>query len=455
MAEVELAYKRKARLRGKNRKVRKALVYEMSNLEKADHEARKGKRNHKGVRLFDKNRQGNLSRLQKMIQEETYHTSPGHECIRRCPCGKDRILHKLPYYPDHIDHHALMQVIMPTLYKYYYYESAASIKGKGMHFAARRMERWIDENKDAGVLYYAKLDFVKFYHRIEQGKIYEHLCSIFGDKGIRYLLWEVVTACEAGLGIGLYPIQPIANAYTCPMVRKVMSLFDVRIEIYCDDIVIMSRSKKEVWRAVNYIRAYARDVMEQPLHENIGVQVIDSKRRVDYVGYQYLFDHTLLRDKMKRKFKQKMHRIKDPLKRYQSATSYKGWLIHCNGFNLWKKVMKMKSFSELALPKFEKKDPDGKRMLDGTRVSMESLEGHEIVFLDVEFDVRSKFDSKKHEPKFSAVVQVDEYGKKKKFFTNNPKLQDTLRYCKDNELFPFKGKLVQINKTGLPDYEIQ
>ena len=94
-------------------------------------------------------------------------------------------------------------------------------------------------------------------------------------------------------------------------------------------------------------------------------------------------------------------------------------------------------------------------MLEGTRVSMESLEGHEIVFLDVEFDVRSQFNGKKNEPKFSAIVQVEEYNKKKKFFTNNPKLQDTLRYCKENDMFPFKGTLAPTNKTGLPDYEIQ
>ena len=36
MAEVELAYKRKRRLRGKNRKLRLDSVTEMSNLELAD-----------------------------------------------------------------------------------------------------------------------------------------------------------------------------------------------------------------------------------------------------------------------------------------------------------------------------------------------------------------------------------------------------------------------------------
>ena len=56
MAEHELAYKRKARLRGKNRKLRIEQVYEMSNLIEADHRARKRKGSHKGVRMFDKDR---------------------------------------------------------------------------------------------------------------------------------------------------------------------------------------------------------------------------------------------------------------------------------------------------------------------------------------------------------------------------------------------------------------
>ncbi len=119
MAEKELAYKRKARLRGKNRKVRIAQVYDLDNLRRADHEARKGKdgpkKYHKGVRLFDKAPDRNLQDLSDDIRLENYHTSEGHECTRRCPCGKVRTLHKLPYYPDHIEHHALMQVIFPVL----------------------------------------------------------------------------------------------------------------------------------------------------------------------------------------------------------------------------------------------------------------------------------------------------------------------------------------------------
>ena len=204
---AELAYQRKKRLRGKNRKLRISMVYDPLNLRQADIEARRGKDAHKGVRLFDKDPQGNLSLLHDLLKTETYHTSPGHECVRHCPCGKDRVLHKLPYFPDHIENHALMQVIMPTMMRAYYYDSSASIKGKGMHFAERRTKRYIDiHRKHNDRIYFVKLDFVKFYHNIDQEKIYKHLAKKFGNRGVRYLIREIVTACEKGLS--QYSLSP-------------------------------------------------------------------------------------------------------------------------------------------------------------------------------------------------------------------------------------------------------
>lgn len=452
MAE-ELSYKRKARLRGKNRKIRIEQVYDKSNLYDADKEARKGKdtigKYNKGVRIFDRNRDELLQMLHDALKNREYHTSEGHECTRMCPCGKERLLHKLPYYPDHIEHHALMRVIMPTMVRYYYYDSSASIKGKGMSFAAKRTMKYIDKNKGCGRLYYAKLDFVKFYHNINQKKCYDVLCKTFGDSGIRYLLWEVITACKDGLGIGLFPIQPIANFYTCDLCRKVMGRFDVWIEIYCDDIVILGKSSREIWKAISFIKNYAADVMCQPLHDNIGVQIIDEHHFLDFVGYRFYLNHTLLRKRMKNKFKRKMHNLTEPMHRYRSASAYKGWLMHCNGYSLWCMIMDMKSFKDLGVPVFEELDPDGKRMLRGTKVSASMLAGRDVIFTDAEFEVKSNF------KRPATIVQVEENGILYKFFTANQKLTQTLRYVKEHEAFPFRGKLVRINNNGLPDYEIQ
>lgn len=449
MAEQELAYKRKARLRGKNRKLRIEQVYEMSNLIEADHCARKRKGQHAGVRSFDRDRDMFFQELHESLKNGTYRTSPGTEIEQLCPCGKVRLLHKLPYYPDHIENHALMQVIMPAMMRHYYYDSSASIEGKGMHFAAKRTEKWIDTHKKQERLYYGKLDFVKFYHNIDQQKCYDRIAQKFGNKGVRYLLHEIIFACERGLGIGLYPIQPIANFYTCDLCREVMSLYDVFLEIYCDDIVILSESKSAVWKAINHIIGYARDVMCQPLHENIGVQVIDDCHGLDFVGYVFYINHTCLRKRMKHKFIQKMSRLTEPYHRYRVAVSYKGWLEHCDGMNLWCSVMNMKSFKDLKVPQFEKRDGNGKRILDGSKVAIGMLVDQPLEFLDVELGIKSKFD------KPAAWVQVrNEQGKVFKFITSGPRMIQALTFIKDSNELPFAGRIVNKNITGYPDFEI-
>lgn len=436
--------------RGKNRKVRIEQVYDTDNMNLADKHARIGKRQHKGVILFDKDRDNLMQKLIADIASGEFHTSPGHECTRLCPCGKVRLLHKLPYYPDHIENHALMQIILPVMERYYYYDTYASVKGKGIHFAKKRVERYIDEHKSYGRIYYVPLDFVKFYHRIDQQHCYDVMCGIFSDKGVRHLLKEVVTACDEGLGIGLFPVQPIATLYLCKLCREVNERFAVHVFLYCDDMKILGTDEKEVWKAVNYVMEYADKVLKQPLHDNIGMQIIDEKHCLDFVGYQFFFNHTLVRKSVKQRFKKRMRKLKDPLKRYQVASSYKGWLMHCNGYHLWTKIMGMKSFADLQLPVFEELDANGKRMLRGREVSAASLVGRNVAFIDCEEGAETKYGAGR------MAIQVDNGGQKEKFLTKNPKLMQQMAYIKEHGLFPFKGTLQRMfGSKGFPEYYIE
>lgn len=293
-------------------------------------------------------------------------------------------------------------------------------------------------------------DFIKFYENVDQQEIYEALCDFFTDEGIRRLLHEVIFALPKGLGIGLYPIQTLTNFYMSILCRLVCRTFDVKVEICCDDMVILGKEKKEVWKAVNFIKQYAHDVMHQELHSNIGMQIIDDSHFLDFVGYRFYFNHILLRKRMKEKFKKKMHNLKNPMRRYQVAMSYKGWLMHCDGFNLWRMITKMNSFDDFKMPQIEDRDANGKRMFEGQRMSASYFAERTIVFLDVEFDV----DSKVHKSGKSNVVSVEENGQKFKFFTNNKKLVEQLQWCSDNDKFPFLGKLRRMNQSGNPDFRI-
>lgn len=449
----ELAYKRKARLRKKNRKVKVNLVSNMTNLNIAVRRSRKGKEGKKGVVEFDKDYNGNLLKLQKSINDGTFHTSKGREVSKRCPCGKVRRLLILPYYPDHVEQHGLMQVLMPPLVKYLYIESGASVKGRGMIYAKRRTERWIDENKWCGRIFFIKLDFIKFYHNVDQFVIYDVLCAFFTDKGIRRLLHEVIFALPQGLGIGLYPIQTLTNFFMSILCRIVSAKFDVKVEIYCDDMVILSKDKAEVWKAVNFIKQYAHDVMHQELHNNIGMQIIDETHFLDYVGYRFYFNHTELRKRMKEKFKKKMHNLRDPMRKYRVAMSYKGWLMHCDGFNLWRQTTGMDSFDDFKMPTFEERDADGKRIFQGRKGNIGMILNQPMTILDVEFGVKSQYGKKG----LANLIQVQCGGITYKVRSNNSYLEKQLQWFVDNKHIPLKGwKFINWNMTGVgnPDYRI-
>ena len=190
--------------------------------------------------------------------------------------------------------------------------------------------------------------------------------------------------------------------------------------------------------------------MHQQLHDNIGMQIVDESNFLDFVGYRFYFNNTMLRKRMKEKFKKKMHNLKNPMRRYQVAMSYKGWLMHCDGFNLWRTITKMNSFEDFDIPEMDDRDANGKKMFDGQRMSASYFAERPIVFLDVEFDVNSKV----HKSGKSNVVSVEENGQKFKFFTNNKKLVAQLQWCSDNNKFPFMGKLRRMNQSGSSDFRI-
>lgn len=449
----ELAYKRKARLRGKNRKVRLSMASELSNIQTAVRKSRKGKAGKKGVIVYDRDAAGNNARIKAMLDTHTYHTSEGHDCMRRCPCGKVRRLHKLPYYPDHIVHHAVMQVLMPHFIKALYHESGASVKGRGMMYAKNRTARWIDEHKSAGRIYYVKLDFVKFYENVDQERIYQCLCEKFGDKGIRYALHEIITALPKGLGIGLYPIQTLTNFYMSILCRKVCEQFDVKVEIYCDDVVVMGTDKKEVWKAVHYIARYAEEEMHQPIHSGYGMQIIDETHFLDFVGYRFYFGHTLLRKRMKERFKKAMHNLRDPMHRYRAAMSYKGWLMHCDGYNLWRRTTGMQGFDDFEMPRFDERDADGKRIFQGRKGTIATILNQPMTLMDVEFGVRSKYGKEG----LTNLLQVQVGGIVYKIRSGNTYLAKQLRWFQEHGHLPLRGwKFINWNMTGIgnADYRI-
>ena len=212
----------------------------------------------------------------------------------------------------------------------------------------------------------------------------------------------------------------------------------------------MHSDKKEVWKAVNAIRKYAAEVMKQPLHDNIGVQKITNDHALDFVGFQFFSQKTLLRKRMKKRFARKMAKLKDEKRRYEVATSYKGWLMHCDGLNLFKKIMNMKSFKDLKIPEFVARDAQGNRYFDAQKKTISELTGEPLTFIDAEFGVKSKYGKDT-----VIVLAKDSRDRSVKFFTASPRLIHIFKAVKENNEFPFVGELYNANPNGRTNFNIR
>lgn len=86
-------------------------IVSIDNLYLADKKARKNKSNRNDIKEFDKYKDSLLVRLQSTLIDQTYTTSKYDTFIIREP--KERLIFKLPYYPDRIVHHAIMNILEP------------------------------------------------------------------------------------------------------------------------------------------------------------------------------------------------------------------------------------------------------------------------------------------------------------------------------------------------------
>ena len=138
-------------------------IYSIENLQLADEIARKGKLKQPGVIGHDRNREANIQKLHKMLKDKTYKTSEYTTFTIFEP--KERLIFRLPYYPDRITHHAVMNVLELIFVSVFTADTYSCIKGKGIHAAANAVKHALRDVP--GTQYCLKLDIRKFYPNVD------------------------------------------------------------------------------------------------------------------------------------------------------------------------------------------------------------------------------------------------------------------------------------------------
>lgn len=305
-------------------------ICSIENLQLADLIARKGKKDQPGIILHDKNRDGNIMTIHETLRNKTYRTSEYTTFTIFEP--KERIIFRLPYYPDRIVHHAVMNILETIFVSTFTADTYSCIKGRGIHAAANGVKKVLQDIP--GTQFCLKLDIRKFYPSVDHDVLKQLLRRKIKDKDLLFLLDGIIDSAD-GLPIGNYLSQYFANFYLTYFDHWIKEVMHVKYYFrYADDLVILSDDKPYLHKLLSEIRIYLQDNLKLTVKDNYQVFPVDS-RGIDFVGYVFFHTHTRLRKNIKKNFARMIFNNRNP----QSIASYRGWAVHCDSKHLLKKLL--------------------------------------------------------------------------------------------------------------------
>lgn len=359
-------------------------ICSMDNLYRAYQNAKSGKGWYKEVKQIEKRPFYYLAGLQYMLKNHLFKTSE-YEIFILNEGKKKRDVYKLPFFPDRIAQWAILQVIEPFLVANMTADTYSAIPGKGIqpivndlrgYYKTKRVNGkkksvWVPSillSDEENTRYCYKIDLHHYYQSINHEVLKQKFRKVFKDPELLWLLDEIAdsinTATEedlielslsgeievdpnTGIPIGNYMSQYSGNFYLSSFDHWVKEELHVKHYYrYMDDVVIFASSKEELHEIHRKVTAYTRDY----LHLNIkgNYQIFPTKvRGVDFVGYRFFGEYTLLRKSTAINFKRKMRACRKKMENnipptyseWCSFNSYKGWLGNCDSYRLFKKYM--------------------------------------------------------------------------------------------------------------------
>ena len=305
-------------------------IYAVDNLVLADAKARKGKLKSYGVIKHDLNREQHISELHESLKNKAFNTSRYH--VFKITDPKEREIYQLPYYPDRIVHHAVMNILEPIWVSIFTRDTYSCIKGRGIHGVVRKLK--VDLLDYEKTTYCLKLDIRKYYPSIDHDILKRILRQKIKDKSLLWLLDGIIDSAP-GVPIGNYLSQFFANLYLAYFDHWIKEEKKIKYYYrYADDIVILSDSKEFLHGLFVEMKTYLSMVLKLEVKKNYQVFPVE-KRGIDFVGYRFYHTHILLRKSIKKRFVMAINKTGYYNKHIHS--SYYGWSLHCNSKHLLKK----------------------------------------------------------------------------------------------------------------------
>lgn len=290
----------------------KKLTYQ--NLMQAHLKSRKGKSLRKEIILFNMKQEEYIMWLYEKLKNKTYKHSGYSEFyvtepkLRRIEKSKyiDRIVHR--WYVDYFMEEYFVKSFSPNSY--------ACIKNKGMHRACLDVQKAMRHCKRVWNNYYIiKMDVAKYFQNIDKQILYNILCRRIKDENLLWLTREILYSNgeQKGLPIGNYTSQCFANIYLNELDQYIKHTLKIKYAYrYMDDVVTLVGTKEEAIEKLDKIRKFLKENLDLELNKK--TQIFKSTQGVNFCGYKINEYRLKIRDKGKKKLKNKVKHLTKEIK---------------------------------------------------------------------------------------------------------------------------------------------
>jgi hypothetical protein len=322
-------------------------IISVENLHLADRKARRGKKLSYGVLVHNRHRERNILSLHEMLKNRTFRTSKYK--VYNIFFPKERLIYRLPYYPDRILHHAIMNEMEQIWVRQFTRDTYACIKKRGITGAMRAVKRSLYNVK--GTQYCLKTDIRKFYPSVDHAILKRIIRRKIACEHLLELLDRIIDSAP-GVPIGNYLSQYFANLYLAYLDHWIKESLRLKYYFrYADDMVFLHENKEHLHVVLSRVQEYLNDNLKLELKGNYQIFPVH-KRGIDFVGFVFYHTHTRLRKSIKQnlcKVVAKLNDIKNITdKQYKMKISpWLGWAKASNCKNLLKKIIKPSVFKKL------------------------------------------------------------------------------------------------------------
>ena len=309
-------------------------IIKTENIYQAYCKAKKGKRWQRKVQGFEKNLENNIEDIRQSLINKTFHTSGYRTKMIHEP--KEREIFILPFAPDRIVQHALMNIIEPIWDSMMIHNNYACRVGKGIHAGSRKTMEYVRKNN-----YCLKCDVSKFYPSVD----HDILCKILQRKikcaDTLWLIKNIIYSYPGGknVPIGNYTSQWFGNMYLNELDTYVKHVLKCKDYIrYCDDFCLFHNDKTILNAVAKSIESFLYNRLKLRFSK---CDLFPVSHGVDFLGYRHFCKYILLRKSTAKRVKKRLARLPQIFKKGRitkeqfesSIASTWGWLKWANTYN--------------------------------------------------------------------------------------------------------------------------